>query len=381
MKIGILTFFSSKDNYGQVLQAFALLSYLQSLGHEVFFVDYEPVKKKPVRKPGAFNYLKDLLRNYVVKNYWKYKSCIFSKKYPRDFSSFRKKYLPTSGILYKDYQQLQNNPPIADALICGSDQVWNTDTAPDSTIFFLNFGAPEIIRISYAPSFGRNNKDSNFIQFLSEQLKRFQAISVREEKGLEICKKAGFPQATHVIDPSLLLKANKYQTLFPKDNIWDKENKIFCYFLNIKQSKEVHWNKIRTYAKRNNSDIRLTISSGLFPATKLFGDIPYYAPSPEEWIHSIHQANYFISNSFHGIAFSIILHKEFIFMPFCGEREFMNERIFSLLSILKLQDRIYNPTKKIENQLEAPIDWISVDAILDKERQKSYEYIIKGLSN
>lgn len=379
MKIGIITFISTNDNYGQVLQAFALRQYLLTEGHEVLFIDYKPNLAKEVNKSGVISYIKDLIRNNIILKVREFQGRRFKESYPRDFSKFKLKYLPNTGKTYYNYEQVKNDSPDVDALICGSDQVWNTGITQDASIYYLNFGEENTIRIAYAPSFGRRHKDPIFIHFLEEQLRRFQAISVREKKGISLCELAGVKSAIQVVDPTLLLNKKQYIDLIIGQKTWNAQKKIFCYFLNIKKSEEVYWTKIRQFCKASDADLRLTISSGIFPATALFGDIPYYAPSPEEWIETIHQCDTFITNSFHGVAFAIILQKKFIYIPFSGKRDHLNDRIVSLLSLLNLEARIFDKNRGFQEQIDSPIDWSSVNGLLEKEIIISKEFLKNGL--
>ena len=101
----------------------------------------------------------------------------------------------------------------------------------------------------------------------------------------------------------------------------------------------------------------------------------YKGYEPQDWLKAIDQCQYMITNSFHGLAFAIIMEKPFLVIPLNGSAAKMNGRISSLLSLLNLEDRLYNPHRPLAEQIEAPIDWESVASILESERRKSANFL------
>jgi len=170
MKIGITTFWESNDNYGQILQSFALQKFLQNHGHDAFVIRY----KKPSiplsfsKKKKYWNMMKKLLKIYplFIYLYNKYQDKYIYKTFNktidvqkteqlRDFETFRNQNIKYSSLIYDSTEQLKQNSSEVDCLITGSDQVWHHSfLCKAGAPFFLDFGNEETIRLSYAPSFG-----------------------------------------------------------------------------------------------------------------------------------------------------------------------------------------------------------------------------------
>ena len=152
MKIGIVTFWSSKDNYGQLLQLFALQTFLKELGHEPFLIRYAFWKDNSIPKLFKEYFLLPWRIPRAIKNK------IAERKVHKSNIVHERKFVEflSENILYTEQiystKELINNPPIADCYITGSDQVWGALTP--NPVFFLQFGAKEIKRISFAASFG-----------------------------------------------------------------------------------------------------------------------------------------------------------------------------------------------------------------------------------
>lgn len=380
MKIAIITFSEFKDNYGQILQAYALQEFFRKKNIEAGHIRFtrlksSPEKVSPKRKKATFA-LKGELRSFIVQNiivpYRQLLNRKFRKQYPVSFADFEHKYIRFYPRVYDCLADLQKYPHEAECYVCGSDQIWNTGTSANSRAFYLDFGGPEIKRIAYAPSFGRSQLPLDDSPFYQEQLSRLDKISVRELEGIGICKRLGF-DATQVIDPSFLLTKTDYLKLCQDSSIASSD--IFCYFLNFRSSKEVYWKCILSYCHSKSYSCNVTIASGAYPAMGLLRNAVYKGYEPQDWLKAIDQCQYMITNSFHGLAFAIIMEKPFLVIPLNGSAAKMNGRISSLLSLLNLEDRLYNPHRPLAEQIEAPIDWESVASILESERRKSANFL------
>ena len=148
MQIGIVTFWNSTDNYGQILQYFALQAYLSSIGHEPFLIRYLPPSVAPTNEARPFltqigKLFKAQYLKYFFINIWKkiyfpiVNRFIVNHNQNRNFQYFRENYFIVSEIY--SYDNLKSNPPKADVYACGSDQIWSGAGSDD--IYFLNFGA------------------------------------------------------------------------------------------------------------------------------------------------------------------------------------------------------------------------------------------------
>lgn len=246
-KIGVITFLTTKDNYGQVLQAFALQHVLKQMGCNPFVINYQ-------KRPNRIWY-KNLIISiikFLYPNWRKTTSDIELEKKNeiRDFDSFIAKNIVLSTKKYQSLKQLQNDPPLADIYITGSDQVWaQLISDKNNRAYFLDFGKKTTRRIAYAPSFAMDRYPEELIPQLSQLLKTFDVISVREKNGIDICKNAGRNDTQIVLDPTLLLNSNIYKNIFNINNR-RKTNYLFIYCINILTANEIEWNTLQQYAQK-----------------------------------------------------------------------------------------------------------------------------------
>jgi hypothetical protein len=363
MTIGIITFLNTKDNYGQALQCYALQKFLTDAGHKPYLIKYEP--KYFVRNITIF--LHNALFNRKLKT---------KKTANRSFSDFFDKNIQSTSLVYHSWNQLNSNPPQADCYICGSDQIWNPIDYPHKNTkpWFLDFGG-NVKRISYAASFGQTDLTQNLTDFIAPMLARFDAISVREKSGIKICSKAGRNNAVCVLDPTLLLDKTAYLHLAEKSD-W-KEKYILGYFVNVNETTSQFWNTIFEYTKSKNFELKIV------PVQRAENHIPYEDfsyPSIPQWLSAYNEAEEILTTSFHGVAFSIIFHKQFLVFPIYNSNSKLNDRFFSLLEQLELTDRIYNPDVSIKEQMNKDINWADVDIKLQNLRQKSQNFLLTALS-
>ncbi|MHB9293702.1 hypothetical protein Holit_02832 [Hollandina sp. SP2] len=226
--------------------------------------------------------------------------------------------LSQSEKFYSSFKELQADPPEADAYIVGSDQVWNfwgkpLDIAKHETIraYFLDFGKKEMKRISYAASFGTRKINSNDIKIMAPLLNKFSYVSVREHVNLNFCTMCGLRSAEWVPDPTLLLKVEQYRMLYK--NIQTHENSDpYCLVYMLRDNVDF-LTAVYEWAEKKKISVRLIMNNGLvqhiFPET--FATIP-------EWIRLIDNANYVITDSYHGTVLSFIFLKKFALIPFSG---------------------------------------------------------------
>jgi len=358
MKIGILTFWKTEDNYGQLLQCYATQMFLRSLGHETFLVkatngnEYVPTLKEQLIDKVRTAYR---LKSYPL--YFLKRACgsIFYtlthgklRKHStrRGFEEFRKQYLNCTEEYTLDMLRL--NPPVADAFIVGSDQIWNTTDG----IYFLNWANDTVKKVSMAASFGSRQASDNFCNLIGPWLKRFDLITVREKSGLDICVKSGISNAHLVPDPTLLLRKEDYLKI-ASNNKFERPY-IFIYFLGTRT--KINWPEIHAFAKSKGLKIVYVGSQGVEDKFKKL------EPTIAEWISLMANAEYVITNSFHGTVFAMQFHKRFMVYPVTGVAAKMNDRLTTLLTPLKLNGRIYNGALSI---IEKEIDYNEVHESLN----------------
>lgn len=379
MKIGIMTFWYSNENYGQQLQCFALQKYLRDAGHDAYLIrydkwnDYDEIHKvssntkaKPIWKKlhKALNPI--LLYKYLQQ---KRKSTILAKEQKnnnkREFEKFRDKYIKKSKI-YCFYDELKENPPEADAYIAGSDQVWNPDllfySKKSTAAYFLDFGCSQTKKMAYAASFGRSftDNDNEFITKITPLLKKFNYISVREKTGLTFCEQCGINNADWVPDPTMLLKADDYRALY-KNESFKKPKKPYCLFYFLGNECDFPVKSVYKWAKIKKLEvIYISANNQNDKYKKNYATIP-------EWIYLVEHAEFIITNSYHCCVFSLIFQKKFGVVSLAKKFAGMNDRLDSLFELLQIEERYLNTDFSV---LEKRIDWQSVSKIFEKLRNE-----------
>lgn len=377
MKLAILTqplFF----NYGGLLQAYALQTVLERMGHEVIILNRETPATSG-RFPNnlvldAKYLLRKLLRRPNVTRSSRQNKLISSKT-----QLFIDKYLHTTPSLYtqKMLTDYINKHP-QDGFVVGSDQVWRPCMSPCITNYFLDFTeGSEVKRISYAASFGVDNWE-----FTDEETtacaafaKHFDAISVREASGVALCKERLGVEATHVLDPTLMLMKEDYMQFVEDAKEHTSKGNLFCYVLDRSAEKT---STLRTIAEQMGF--------------KDFYCMPALHDSPEnierdpdnciyppvtQWLRSFMDAEMVLTDSFHGTAFSIIFNKPFWVI---GNKARGLSRFESILGIFGLQDRLITPEQASSIDWIAPIDWERVNAVRKEWLNMSQDFLDKALS-
>lgn len=344
MKIGILTFWNSNDNYGQQLQLYALQKFLRDNGHDVYLIRYN--SQNDILGDNLVGKIKKIFNPKLVIRHLVYlrKKKISQKEEienTRDFVNFRASNVNQSEIIYNSYNELKENPPAADLYIVGSDQVWNFNNLPLYRVkncihaFFLDFGDRKIKKISFAASWGVKTLPQDYIKEITPLIQKFNYVTVRETSGLELCKMCGYKTPITMIDPTILVNKSDYRLLYEKENLpLLKEKFLLIYRLNNDSCFQM--DKILSFAKTKNLKIVYITGNGLIDKyEKTFATIP-------EWIWYIDNADYVITNSFHCCVFSILFHKQFVAIPIRGRNKDMNTRLDSLFELFKMKNRVIN---------------------------------------
>lgn len=371
MKVGIVTFWTSNDNYGQLLQCWALQEYLKSKGHSPYLINYDPNRRYFIGLKGILKKIVFKLRVFLA--------CSRSHKTnsSRGFDLFRKEFLIISPKKYRLLKELQENPPVADVYIVGSDQVWAflLDDSENET-FFLNFGENCVRRISYAASFSMETYPKHIQERLRKNLSRFNAISVREETGVKICNNVG-AEAKHVLDPTLLLDTSSYKKITSKDH--ETEPFVFLYYLNVSCKEDLFWEDISNYLEQKGLHCIATASSGYIPAVQFIDNVTYRTPTIPQWINYIYRAEFLVTTSFHGVVFSLIMHTRPIYIPLKGVYSRGNARAVELLTILGLESLILNDSSCLQNCFNTELDWDLIDTKISQMKASSLSFLTDNL--
>lgn len=383
MKIGIVTCWQPDDNYGTQIQCFALQMYLRFLGHDAFLIRYmrfedvnaQPFTYKKILKAlNPYYLIRFIYNRFILSPLQKNETQCHNRNSPE----FRKKYLNMTSV-YDSYQELKQNPPRADAYIVGSDQVWNIHYRQTNNLgaHFLDFGNKNIKRIAYAASFGFSPDllEKNYSKAVWPLLRRFSAISVRESAGLEICRKIanennGKLDAVQVCDPTMLLSCRQYLDIFSEEEgALPSEPYVLVY--NISAKSELRISKIKKWAKENGLALMYVTGHGRRSSE------PHIYPSVPQWVKLIANAEYVITNSFHGTVFSLIFHKHCAVFPLTGKVGTTNNRLDTLLKLTGT-NLVVNHDCDFDKILNTEIDWTQFEKNKESLRQIGVNFLNKN---
>lgn len=308
MKIAILTL-PPRENYGGILQCYALQHTLEKMGHKVTIID-EPYKTEEIPHfQMVLRICKRIIYKYILR-----KSChIFIEKemerlrvtIRQHIERFMNEYLHRK--IYQTVSDIQENE--YDAFIVGSDQIWRYKYYQPIDNAFLAFTKDwKIKRISYAASFGIDFWDYNKTdtEKCKKAIRLFNAISVREESGIHLCKKYLNADAQWVVDPTMLLQKEDYMQLIDNNKTPPCKGNLFCYILDSNSDKE---NLIKRIAKEKQLiPFAMTESDG-----DIKSNVKGLIKQPIEcWLKAFRDAEFVITDSFHACVFCIIFEKPFV---------------------------------------------------------------------
>lgn len=359
-KIGIVTWYDKGFNYGSTLQAFAMQSYLESKGYECELINYKPENRK------IHKILKEILKRIylLLFNYKVYKNWKTMQKWVNCNIKESK--------LILSYNELKKYSQKYDIVICGSDQIWCNSHNKVNPFYYLQF-ADKDKRISYAPSIGKSYIEDNLKETFAKYVKEIKYLSVREEKGAELIKKYSKRVAEVVMDPTFLVNEKMWDNLtkISKNRIIE-EPYIFAYFLS---KNEEYFEQVKKVAKKKN--LRIVTVPMIYSKNELAIEANH-----EEFLNLIKNAEYVITDSFHGMAFSINFEKDFIiYKRFKDDSNITeNSRIYNLLEKLKLYNRLVTEDNSIDKILNSNINYYEVKKDLDKLIDKSQRYLIESIN-
>lgn len=347
MKIGLLTYHYS-DSYGATLQTFATITALRKLGHEVEIIDLRLERKESLLHKVIF-----LKRNTAFKKLWQ-------------------KIYPKVSVNYPSHEDLKSASINYDCLLVGSDQTWNPRISGNNAIaYFLDFGDEKTKRMSYASSFGFsswNTQYENLVPQIKALLHSFDAVSVREKTGKDILKNKFGIDSDIVLDPTLLLGQEDYMKITGPI----KQTENFVTFLMHRSKSQLQ----KVLELGNVLEKKPNMMSSIFP----FKGYTYnYPPSVENWLKKIGGARFIVTDSFHGLVFSILFKRDFVVItPDIG----LNSRIVDLLETIGLSDRYFLDTDDIPYKkiINSPIDYTEAYKKLEYEKGKSWNFLVNNLN-
>ncbi|MFI3227801.1 MAG: polysaccharide pyruvyl transferase family protein [Clostridia bacterium] len=363
MKIGILTFHNA-HNYGATLQAFALRTILREMGHDTHIINYrnDYLEKRYDAKLHLTIGKREIINPFkwlgVVKRYYsnKFAQDEWSKQYA-NFKSFINEIILENNISSINKEELSLLP--YDVFICGSDQIWNAGiTNGLDSAYFLEFQT-NAKKISYAASIAHKQIIKNEKEYFKQALSDFDYISVREESAVITLKEIVSKKISVTLDPTLLLDVSAYDNLLADNQ--EKDKYIFVYF--ISENKE-----LMECAEHIAQEMGYKLVELHYYLQKnLIGHNQRADLGPREFLTYMKNAEFILTNSFHGTVFSMLYHKKFYSVY--GQ----DERKDNILNAVNLQSR--HIKNKDEIDLNSIIDYEKVDKYLEEYRNDSLEFL------
>ena len=346
MKIGILTL-PFEPNYGWAVQMWALYHTLEKLGHEPVVINR--------RWSSNNNGLIPRIKRFVFYN-------ILCPRFKR-FVDYE---MHNQTPIVRDSKMTSVVTSDFDGFIVGSDQVWRIENTRLAGLdFFLDFlGKRDAKRLSYAASFGKDTWQGTpeETEKITTILKKFDAISVREDTGVKLCRDIFNANAVHVLDPTLLLDSSDYNSILSNPRSSDE---LITYILDSTREKT---NLLTSIATQHHINL-----------VNLYPKFVYsYYKSVYTWLEKIRDARYVVVDSFHGMVFSIVFEKQFVVLANANRGL---TRFTSLLGLLGLDSRLttsFNPYD-INKILTTPIDYTPVRSKIQFARKSSMDFLKDAL--
>ena len=378
MKVGLCLTFRKGINYGMQLQALATQKMLDKMGYETEIIDYNRTNYKHIR---ITPFLLISLINKRIKS-------IKNDKNNKEFAYINERKIKATNFV-KEYfhnivrcdgiDELERIVLSYDAIIVGSDQLWGPD-AVFGNFFTLRFVPDNINKISYATSMGVSRYPYYARGSAKQFLKRINYISVREQQACDYLEKLIRCPIKVVLDPTYMLTETEWLDIIPYRNNTFGEY-ILCYFLGNKLK---HKELAREFSDKTGLKIVSILSTESESSIdKTYADIVTDTAGPDEFINLIRNARYILTDSFHGIAFSVINKKQFFafYRTNSEDKDSRNSRIDNILNLWNLERRLITDDAEMEAFLVPDIEYNKLIKTINKKREESFDFLKKALSN
>ena len=376
MKTAIVTL-PLHTNYGGLLQAYALKTALESMGHEATVLDLKDKMPSPKGLKAPFIYanraLKKLLKGSSGPEVFREKR--YKKELPilsAETSAFVDSYIKPRLIdSYEDVKEGEY-----EAFVVGSDQVWRPRYFNPVENAFLAFTKGwDVKRIAYAASFGTDQLEyePEQLNMCSKLLAEFDGVSVREDSAVGLCEEwLDREDAVHALDPVMLLDPQVYVTLASSAKTHPADEKIVTYILDASPEKT---HVVEFMKKITGHDV---YDASVYPYVN---DRPVHervVPGLENWLAAFADAEFVVTDSFHGCVLSLLLHKRFIAV---GNSRRGMARLSSLLNMFGLDMRLVHGIDPEDDGVYflSDIDWEEVDRVIARKREESFDFLRKAL--
>lgn len=383
MKIGILTL-PLHTNYGGILQAYALQTVLERMGHDVKVLNLDRSPKRFSISGIFLTFVKRIILSVIKRKFYPFYN--IQKEVDFRYSQYLVKSKNTSRFVdnyikcfwIKDYN-IDINKTSLDAVIVGSDQIWSHIHAKQIggvEKAFLPTLSSNILRFSYAASFGKDIWEYSNIETLiaKDSIKLFKNVSVREMSAVGLCENYLNVKATHHIDPTMLLTKEDYINAINLKSVEKSSGDLLVYLIDSSQEKNLIVNYIEKKLSLKSFIVNSKAEDNNASGISIQDCIQ---PPVEKWLRGFYDAKFVITDSFHACVFSILFQKPFIVV---GNTERGLTRFQSLLDQFKLSNRLISSFDDVKHiNLSSETDFSYVECFLNKERERSFSYLTKAL--
>ena len=370
--IGIITIHKI-NNYGSVLQAYALQRACEDLGYKVEIIDYN--------YPNSFHYPQKYVRHEDSQpNEPKWIKLLYALeliKQHKGIEAFVSKFQNLSSKIYNHPSELEKDVPQYDVYITGSDQLWNPRHCNGDSAFFLHFAPDNALKISYAASIGTNLIPAELKPQYHVLLSRYAHIAVRENSGVSVVKEIAGKDATVVLDPTLLLNGEQWNQIATPRRLFKKKY-ILCYFLNYTFNAFPYVDHLAAYMQKQTGYEIVRVAR---PPHKLCLPHTHYrvGASPEDFLALVRDAEMVLTTSFHGTAFAVNYGKPVFTVV--QDRNASDSRQVSLMHNLCLDEQVLSVTDEMPAKDRFTYDVLSEQKRLETLRQQSMDYLKRALKN
>jgi len=377
-----------QPNYGSQLQAYATQLIFDKLGVSNETINIDGFRNEINRAKYKY-FLKHLLDINVIKEKFgfvnhklakhlkgeKYKSNLLLRDLK--FKEFEEIQFNLSGR-FNSKSELSTRAYEYSAFLVGSDQLWLPSNI-EADYYTLNFVPEDVPKISYSTSFGFSNIEIAQRDKVKQFIKRINYLSVREQSGVEIIKRETGCNAVLVCDPTLLFNSAEWNEIAIQGRMYE-DKYILVYFLGADKMHRYLVKKIK-----EKTDCKIVVLQHIDKYVKSDEEIADYAPysvGPSEFIQLVRDAEYVVTDSFHATVFSLLFKKKFFTVRrFNKETKVStNSRLYSLLTLLHLENRLIDASTSIDEILKNDINYDKVHIDILKFRSSSLGFIKNALN-
>lgn len=373
MKVYTQTWYRG-NNYGSVLQAYALPEVIRSLGYECEVLAYAPTKLEQWRLKILYHGVRATIEYKINERAMKH-----AKNGDHEvidnlqvFDEFRKNYMHITAPC-SDAASIYRICSEKAIFICGSDQIWNPYNF--NPAYFLNFVKDSKRKIAYAPSFGVEVLPNYSKKAIAKEVSTFAAVSVREKRGAELIKDLTGKEVKVAVDPTMLLSMDSWSSLLAERKV--EKPYLFCYFLS---RNDAYFEAAKEIAQMYNLELKvLPMVAADFAKEETIKE----PIGPREWLGLVKNASFVLTDSFHCTLFAIRFHRQFyVLQRFAdGDKRGQNSRIKTLLNMTELNDRLLVPNTPVKYGMVTQQKYNIADEKMKGEIDASLQWLRESLHN